>query len=130
MPTDDRLRIHPSDRLAGEAQRVDLTEAASKLRTEAHASVSGHRQLVVARHGPVTLILFAFDKDGHLKEHQADGEVIIQVLRGRLAVTVDAQDHTLGVGQLLALAPGKRHAVRALDECDMLLCIARAGHDR
>lgn len=71
------------------------------------------------------MILFAFEKSGHLKEHQADGEVIIHVLRGQLSVTVAAEEVTLAAGQLLALAPGHRHAVSALEESDMLLCIAR-----
>ncbi len=95
------------------------------MRAEAHASVSGHRQLAVVRHGPLSMILFAFDEGGYLKEHQADGEVIIHVLRGRLTVTVASEDVTLKEGQLLALAPSQRHAVRALEESDMLLCIAR-----
>lgn len=125
MPADDRLRTHPTDRLATDVQRVDLADAAVALRAEAHASVSGHRQLAVVRHGPLSMILFAFEKGGYLKEHQADGEVIIHVLRGLLSVTVAAEEVALTAGQLLALAPGQRHAVRALEESDMLLCIAR-----
>lgn len=125
MASDDRLRTHPTERLAAAVQRVDLVEAAATLRAEAHAAVAGHRQLAIVRHGPVSLILFAFDKDGHLKEHQTDGEVIIHVLRGQLSVTLGAEEVTLAAGQLLALAPGQPHAVRALEESDMLLCIVR-----
>lgn len=125
MSDEERLRVHPTDRLADTVQRVDLVAAAAGLRAEAHAPVSGHRQLAVVRHGPVSMILFAFDTDGFLKEHHADGEVIIQVLRGRLTVTVEAEHVTLTAGQLVALAPGQQHAVRALEESDMLLCIAR-----
>lgn len=125
MPKEDRLRTHPADRLAAAVQRIDLADAAAALRAEAHDPVSGHRQLAVVRHGPFSLILFAFDGGGFLKEHSADGEVIIQVLRGQLSVTVAADTTTLTGGQLLALAPGQRHAVRAVEETDMLLCIAR-----
>lgn len=125
MAAEDRLRTHPTDRLAAAVQRVDLVDAAAALRAEAHASVAGHRQLAVVRHGPVSMILFALEKGGHLKEHQADGEVIIHVLRGQLSVTVAGEEVTLAAGQLLALAPGQRHAVSALEESDMLLCIAR-----
>ena len=127
MTEENRLRPHPKDRLAATMQHVDLVDAAKKLRAEAHASVSGHRQLAVVRHGPVSLILFVFEKDGMLKEHQADGEVIIQVLTGQLAVTVAGDVITLGAGTLLFLAPGQRHAVRALEESDMLLSITRAA---
>ena len=125
MTSDDRLRMPPTDRLAAAVQHVNLADAAIALRAEAHASVAGHRQVVVARHGPVSMILFAFEKGGQLKEHQADGEVILHVLRGRLSVTVAAEEVVLAAGQLLALAPGERHAVDALEESDLLLCIAR-----
>jgi quercetin dioxygenase-like cupin family protein len=126
-PEEDRLRAHPTDRLDAVVQRVDLVEAAATLRAEAHAAVSGHRQLAVVRHGPFSMILFAFEPGGYMKEHQADGEVIVHVLRGLLSVTVAAEEVTLTAGQLLALAPGQRHAVRALEESDMLLCIARGS---
>lgn len=125
MPADDRLRTHPADRLAAAVQRIDLADASARLRAEAHASVSGHRQLALVRHGPFSMILFAFDEGGFLKEHKADGEVIIQVLKGHLLVDVAADEVSLTAGQLLALAPGQRHAVRAREETDMLLCIAR-----
>lgn len=125
MAEDDRLRTHPTERLATAVQRVDLVAAAASLRAEAPAPAAGHRQLVVARHGPVSMIIFAFEPGGKLNEHQANGEVIIQVLRGLLSVTVVAEQFTLAPGQLLALAPGERHAVHALEESDMLLCISR-----
>ncbi len=125
MSLDDRLRTPPRERLAGLVQHVNLGEAAATLRAEPHAAVSGHRQLALVRHGPLSLILFAFDADGSLKEHRTEGEVTIHVLRGRLAVTVDDDEFTLGGGELLSLAPGQPHAVRALEASDMLLSICR-----
>lgn len=71
------------------------------------------------------MILFAFEKDGALKEHQADGDVIIHVLRGQLSVDIEGESTALTAGTLMALAPGQRHAVRAHEESDMLLSIAR-----
>lgn len=110
-------------------QQVDLDAAAATLRTgmraEAPASTARHRKLVVAKQGPVSMILFAFEKGGQLKEHQADGEVIVQVLMGQLSVTVEGESVSLAAGQLLAFGPGQRHSVDAVEESDMLLCIAR-----
>jgi len=127
MVPDDRLRTHPKERLASPMQQVDLAAAASQLRAEAHGSVSGHRQLALVRHGPITMILFAFDQDGRLKEHQTDGEVIIQVLKGQLAVNVAGETCVLHAGSFVALAPAQRHSVHALEASDMLLTIARAA---
>lgn len=125
MTADDRLREHPKDRLAAAVRQVDLRHAATQLRAEPHASVAGHRQLALVKHGPLAVMLFAFEKDGVLKEHQADGEVVIQVLKGRLVVDVAGESITLTAGMLVALTPGQRHAVRAVVESDMLLSIAR-----
>lgn len=129
MSTDDRLRTHPKERLAAAVQRVDLARTAAQLRAEPHAAVAGHRQLALVRHGPLAVILFAFEKDGAIKEHRADGEVIIHALKGRLVVDVGDEAITLTAGTFVALAPGQRHAVRALEESDMLLSIARLPAD-
>lgn len=124
MTPDERLREHPKDRLAVPVQHIDLQASAAQLRAEPHPAVSGHRQLALVKRGPLSLILFAFDKEGLLKEHQADGEVIIHVLRGRLEVTVEGETVALTAGALLGLAPGERHAVRATEESDVLVSIA------
>jgi quercetin dioxygenase-like cupin family protein len=125
MSNPDRLRDHPKERLALPAQVIDLVAAAARLRAESHGPIAGHRQIAVARQGPVTVILFAFEPDGLLKEHRADGEVLIQVLRGRLQVTADHEDRTIGPGTIVALAPGLPHSVRALEATDMLLTVHR-----
>ncbi len=125
MPTDDRLRVHPKERLAAPASRIALNDAAARLRAEAHPPVAGHRQLALIKHGPLAVILFAFEQGGALKEHQADGEVVIQVLKGRLTVDTDGESFVLTAGTLVALAPGQRHAVHAHEASDMLLTVAR-----
>ena len=125
MSPGDRLREHPEDRLASPVQAVDLAAAAARLRSEAHAAVSGHRQITLVRHGPVTVMLFLFEPQGLLKEHRAEGDVIIQVLSGRLQVTADEASRELGAGALLALVPGLPHSVRALVATEMLLTIHR-----
>jgi quercetin dioxygenase-like cupin family protein len=130
MADHDRLRTHPKDRLAAPVQRIDLAEAVARLRAESHPSVSGHRQIALARHGSLSLILFAFEKDGFLKEHQAAGEVIIQVLAGQLSVSVAADEFTLGPGAMLTLAPGLLHSVRALKDSDMLLTLSRVESEQ
>jgi len=125
MTLDDRLRPPARERLASPVQHVHLGETASMLRAEPHAAVAGHRQMALVRHGPLSLILFAFEEDGFIKEHRTEGEVTIQVLRGRIAITVDGDEFILGGGELLSLAPGQPHAVRALEVSDMLLSICR-----
>jgi quercetin dioxygenase-like cupin family protein len=125
MSLDDRLRPPARERLASLVQQFDLAAVAADLRAEPHAAVSGHRQLALVRHGPLSLILFAFDAGGAIPEHRTDGEVVLHVLRGHLVVTVDGDDVALRGGELLALAPGQPHAVHAPEASEMLLSICR-----
>lgn len=125
MTVDDRLRPPPKERLAAPVQLFDLSNAVATLRAEPHAPVSGHRQVVLVRRGPVTIILFVFDADGSMKEHKADGEVTIHVLNGQLDVTVENTVHTLKAGTLLSMAPGELHALHAPYGCEMLLTVCQ-----
>lgn len=123
MPASDRLRVHPEERLAASVKLVDLAATADALRKEPHPSVSGHRQIAVFRHGPVTLVSFIFEPEGYLKEHRTDGTVTIQVLAGHLRVTAEGQTHELTAGRLLALAPNVPHTVQAATASEMLLTV-------
>lgn len=120
-----RLRTHPKDRLGESVSKIDLVGAAAALRAEPHAPIAGHRQIVLVRRGPVSLILFAFEPHGVLKEHRADGEVVIQTLTGRLEVTAGGDLIALEAGQALSLAPGEAHSVHAPEVSDMLLTVCR-----
>ena len=125
MTPDERPGSPSPERLAVPVQRFDLAAVAAQLRADAPASVAGHRQLALVRRGPLSVILFAFDADGVIKEHSAAGEVTIQVLTGRLEVMVDGEVLSLGGGELVALAPRQLHTVRATESSDMLLTICR-----
>ena len=125
MGTDERLRTHPRERLAAPVQRIDLREAAARLRDEPHAPVSGHRQVALVRRGPVSLILFLFEPGGALKEHRAEGDVTIHVLAGSLEVTAADETSRIGPGGIVSLAPGQAHSVRALEASEMLLTVCQ-----
>ena len=123
----DRLRPHPEDRLTAPVQVVDLAAAAAKLRAEPHAPVSGHRQIALMRHGPVTVILIVFDAGGLLREHQAEGVLTIHVLSGRLQLVVDEEAREMAAGDLMALAAGVPHSVLALAPSELLLTVHRVA---
>jgi quercetin dioxygenase-like cupin family protein len=60
-----------------------------------------------------------------LTDHQADAQVTILALTGRLDVSTPAQTHQLPEGSLLVLDPGVRHDVFAREESQMLLTVTR-----
>lgn len=125
MTSDDRLREHPRERLAPAVRRIGLAEETTQLRAEPHPPVTGHRQVVLVRRGPVALVLFVFEVGGFLKEHRTEGEVIIQLLAGRLRVTVHDEELDVGEGEIVSLAPGQPHSVRAIEASEMLLTVCR-----
>jgi len=122
-PDEARLRRSPSERFEGPSHAFDLHEVALKLRNEDHPARRGHRQMTLFQQGHLTHVVFAFDRDGHLAEHAAPGLVTIHVHSGLLAVTERGEVHELGAGQMLVLAPGVPHDVRAREESVMLLTV-------
>jgi quercetin dioxygenase-like cupin family protein len=118
---EERLRPHPSDRFAGAEHVLDLPAAIRALRAETRSGANGHRQITLLHHGPVRLLLFAFDEGGRIPQHQAPGWVTIHVLRGVLRVQTPDRRYVLNEGELLSLAPNVAHDVDAVDVSDMLL---------
>ena len=81
-----RLRRAPVERFAGMEHVYDLAEIAAQLRAEPHPATDGHRQMTIAHHGSVALVLFDFEAHSQLVNHVADGLVTIHVLAGHVQV--------------------------------------------
>ncbi|HEY8258663.1 MAG TPA: cupin domain-containing protein [Gemmatimonadales bacterium] len=122
-PSEQRLRPHPSVRLAGPAVALNLPDLARALQAEPHPSTQGHRQASLVHRGPLRLVLFAFEAGGELPEHRAPGHVVIHCLRGEMAVEAAGEDGILKTGEALFLDPDVPHRVRAIVESEMLLTV-------
>lgn len=125
MSETQRLRQHPHERFAAPVQHVDLPAAIEALRKEPHHPVAGHRQIALFKRGSATLLVFDFEANGFLKEHHADGTVIIQTIAGHLQITAGGKKHELPVGQILALEPNVKHSVAVATPSTMLLTVCR-----
>ena len=55
--------------------------------------------------------------------HHIEGEVMIQCLEGRVAVTSTARNCTLEPGELVVLPPGEPHSVKAERDSSLLLTL-------
>ena len=119
----DRRRQHPSERFHPAQHAIDLGEAAAQLLAEAPSGARTQRQKTLYRHGRVTVALFLFDAGDHMPQHVAEGVVTVHVLEGRLKMSAEGQSHDLIAGQVLVLAPGVRHDVRADEPTRMLLTV-------
>ena len=119
----ERLRQHPDERFQSRQHQIDLAEVAAQLAAEPLTGTRIHRQETIYRHGPVTVALFLFDAGARMVEHAAEGVVTVHVLEGRLKMSVEAQTHDLGAGQMLLMAPGVKHDVYAERPTRMLLTV-------
>jgi quercetin dioxygenase-like cupin family protein/hemerythrin-like domain-containing protein len=119
----ERLRRHPTERFHPSQHLIDLREAAAQLLAEPQSNERAQRQKTLYRHGPVTVALFVFDRGAQLPQHVAEGVVTVQVLEGRLKMSAEGQAHDLSAGQMLVLAPGVKHDVRAEEPTRMLLTV-------
>lgn len=72
------------------------------------------------------VVLFAFDAGQELSEHQAGRPALIQVVKGRLALTLDGKVHEANEGSFVSMPAGLPHAVRAETPAVMLLTLL--GH--
>ena len=122
-PENTRLREAPASRFEAQQHAFDLEAAADALAREVGAGQAGRRQETLYKHGTTTIALFLFGHLTHLSPHRTNGTVVIQVLRGRLRVTAEKQEHDLGAGHLLVLAAGVEHNVAAFEESAMLLTV-------
>lgn len=124
---ENRLRESPSERFAGTEHFFDLNAQSAALKNEGSIARSGHRQITLLQQGTVTMVLFAFEAEGELKDHAAKGLVTIQLLEGALEVRTPEKTHALTAGTLVVLNPQVVHSVKAREASRMLLTVHLVG---
>ncbi len=72
-----------------------------------------------------TLTLFAFDAGEELSEHTAPFDAFVQVLDGRVELTIGGEPVEAGAGDLVLMPADVPHAVRAVERFKMLLIMIR-----
>lgn len=80
---------------------------------------------VVHRDEDLDVTVFAFDAGEGLTEHTASRPALVQVLSGRLRLTVDGQGFDAGPGFWLHMTTGAPHALEAVEPTIMLLVLVR-----
>lgn len=124
--TDDstqRLRMPPHERFAEPAHKYDVNEEFDQLESEGSTPVSGHRQIALYRHGPMTFALFSFVQGGELPDHAAEGTVSIHCVGGVVEVHAMKTTYTLSEGQMVVLAPDVVHDIIAVEQSRVLMTI-------
>jgi len=120
---ENRLRVQPKERFEAPEHMINLQKAIRELRAEATATRRGHRQITLNHCGPVTLMLFAFQKGGSLDDHKAAGVVTIQALQGELSIRSEDEEYKLLPNMMVVFAPNVHHSVLAVQASAMLLSV-------
>lgn len=73
----------------------------------------GRSSRTLLKEGPLRVTLIVLAPDGGIPEHQSQGPITVQSLRGKIEVTVAGEPHTVGPGELLAVNRAVPHSVRS-----------------
>jgi quercetin dioxygenase-like cupin family protein len=105
--------------------RIDLDEEIQRMRASPRQADRLAKTLV--RNRNLRAVLMILDRGAKLPEHRADGSLAIQVVQGRVVVTVLGSTVDLAAGELLAIERDVTHAVIAIEDSALLLTIGWPG---
>lgn len=91
---------------------------------------TGHTARTLFKKADFRMVLISMEKGSVLKEHQADGTISVQVLKGSIRFTAQGEAHTLLASSVITLGASIRHEVEALEESAFLLTVACANADK
>jgi quercetin dioxygenase-like cupin family protein len=102
---------------------LDLQHEIDELKSSEFWKSSDRMAKTLVKQGTFTVVLTLMKTGTVLKEHKAEGNVSIHVLRGRIRVNVDQNTEEIEEGQMMVLNRDVRHSIKALDETAFLISI-------
>lgn len=81
------------------------------------------RTLIDKNEGTVTL--FSFDKDQGLSEHTTPFDALVNVIDGKVKITISKKDYILNKGQMIIMPANEPHALKALERFKMMLIMIK-----
>jgi quercetin dioxygenase-like cupin family protein len=106
---------------------VDVAAIALALLEEAGGSGSGHVARTVVREPDLRIVVMGMRAGATIAEHQARHTAVLQVLRGRVQVTLASGAVEVVAGELLPLAQRAVHDVVAIEPSALVLTLAWSG---
>ncbi len=118
-----------SRHLADPVREIDLLAEARELRRDETWEREGHSARTLVKNESLRIVLIDMHEGARLGEHRTGLRIAIQVLAGRLSVTIPGRSYGVGAGQLLAVDESIPHDVEALEPSTFLLTLAREPRD-
>ena len=82
------------------------------------------KSLLAKKSGNITL--FAFDEGQGLSEHTAPFDAFVQVLQGKVKITISGKEYILTTGEIIIMPANEPHALAALEKFKMLLTMIKS----
>jgi quercetin dioxygenase-like cupin family protein len=105
--------------------RFDLAREIDRLTSEREWNEGDRNSIVLAKDAQQRILLTVMRSGARVGDEEAEGQIAIQVLGGRVVARRDAHSTELGDGELATVAPGGRWAVEAVEDSAILLTLAR-----
>ncbi|WP_128773809.1 cupin domain-containing protein [Actinomyces oricola] len=82
---------------------------------------------VVVNNEVLRTVVFTFDAGQLLTEHASTKAVVVTLLEGEMDFSVGQRTERMKAGDVIYLAPGARHALKAVTACRMQLVLVEVG---
>lgn len=110
--------------LAGDALRFNLDEEARRAVDPTALERTGRSGRTLLKDGPLRVTVIVLGPGGGIPEHQTDGHLALQVLRGDLHINVEGTGYDLEKGDLLTIGGGVPHDLSSKHGADLLLTVS------
>lgn len=107
----------------------DLPTELEQLRRQRNYQQSGPAGRTLVKEPDLRIVVMALRAGARLQEHHASGPISLQVIEGTVRVGLPNNSIELAIGQLLAVEPGIRHDVEAIEDSAFLLTIGRTTYE-
>lgn len=118
-------RPHPQA-MAAAYLEFDLTREIEQLHQE-HEWATGQNAKTLVKYDDFRVVLTVLRRHTRIPDHQTEGRISIQTVRGHLQLRAEGRTFDLPAGSLLALDRGLPHDLEALEDSAFLLSIAWPG---
>ena len=77
----------------------------------------------LAQGRPLSVTLFAFDKNEEISSHSAGGDAMVYILDGQAEITIDGKVFIAKKGETIVMPANIPHALKAIERFKMLLIV-------
>ncbi len=103
---------------------MDLNKFMEQIKNEVTWKSSNYNAITIFKSPALRIVLIGLHEGAVLKEHNTQGVISVQVLKGRIKFVTEKHSAILNAGQMISLQPLIAHHVEAQAESFFLLTIA------